>query len=212
VAGADKDVVEDRGERGGADRRATPRPACVFTVSAQHGHSPAGAAATLAGARPRSATNRKLGDEELAPACAWSRLAAGNGDAQPTADRRFSNPSTSVLGPRISLGGRCVVTATGQFALRPPGIAALRWACADSSFVFPASGHVRVGAHRRHRYMLTVRTRASDKTTLALMHVLPPRETPTAVAVASTSRALVVGPGGNVGMVPRGSSTSTDPR
>src|SRR5436305_14567535 len=37
---------------------------------------------------------------------------------------------------------------------------------------FPASGYARVGAHGRHKYMLTVRTRASDKTTLVPVHIL----------------------------------------
>jgi hypothetical protein len=68
---------------------------------------------------------------------------------------------------------------------------------------FPASGYTRLGAHGRHKYVLTVRTRASDKTTLALMHILSPPETPTAVAVAPTSRALVVGLSGSCGMATR---------
>jgi hypothetical protein len=39
--------------------------------------------------------------------------------------------------------------------------------------------------------MLTVRTRASDETTLVLMHVLSPCEAPTAVALQLTSHGLV---------------------
>src|SRR5947209_17991752 len=85
----------------------------------------------------------------------------------------------------------------GVHAMTPAG----GWNSHD--LTFPASGCARVGAHGRHKYVLTVRTRASDKTTLALMHILAPPETPTAVAVAPTSRALVVRLSGSCGMATR---------